>query len=174
MNITEFQQRISEADNPVVVDFWANWCVPCKMTKPVLEKLAKEYSDKIEFMPIDADASHDVLKQFNVISIPTVLTIHNGEVAARITGAQNEASYRVMFESLIEGREVKVPVSSLDRMVRLGAGALTVIFGMSSSNWLIVGVGGIIAFLGVYDRCPIWRALTGMFKRQFSKKTEPE
>jgi len=173
MNITEFQQRISEADKHVVVDFWANWCVPCKMTKPVLEKLAKEYNDKIEFMPIDADASHDVLKQFNVISIPTVLT-HNGEVATRITGAQNEASYRAMIESLIEDREVKVSVSPLDRMLRLGTGTLLVISGMSSSNWLIVGVGGIIAFLAVYDRCPIWRALTGMFKRQFSKKTEPE
>jgi len=171
MNITEFQQRISEADKPVVVDFWANWCVPCKMTKPILEKLAKEYNDKIEFMPIDADASHDVLKQFNVISIPTVLTIHNGEVAARITGVQNEASYRTMFESLTGGK-VKVSVSPLDRMLRLGAGTLLVISGVSSSNWLVVGIGGIVVFLGMYDRCPIWRALTEMLKGQLSKKSE--
>jgi len=169
MNITEFQKRISEAEKPIVVDFWANWCVPCKITKPILEKLATEYNDKVEFLPIDADISHHVLEHFNVIGIPTVLTIRNGEVLSRITGAQNEASYRAMFESLAEGREIKVPLSPFDRMLRLGAGALLVMYGMSLSNWLVLGIGGIVAFLGVYDRCPIWRAITGMFKQRFSK-----
>jgi thioredoxin len=148
------------------VDFWAPWCMPCKMTKPILEKLAKEYGEKIEFLPIDADVSEDVLEHFKVIGIPTVLTIRGGEVVGRVTGAQNEAGYRSMFEALAEGREVKVPMSAFDRMLRLGAGALLVMVGMSTSNWLVLGIGGIVAFLGVYDRCPIWRALTGLLERQ--------
>jgi thioredoxin 1 len=166
MNITEFQKRIFEADKPIVVDFWANWCVPCKLTKPILEKLAKEYNDKIEFMPIDADTSREVLEQFQVIGIPTVLTLRNGKVVGRVTGAQNEAGYRAMFEALAEGKEVKIPIAPFDRMLRLGAGMLLAAVGFSTGNWLVLGIGGIIAFLGIYDRCPIWRALTGMLQRK--------
>ncbi len=166
MNLTQFQQKVSSADKPIVVDFWAPWCMPCKVTKPILEKLAREYGEKVEFLPIDADISRDVLEHFKVIGIPTVLTIRDGEVTGRVTGAQNEAGYRSMFEALAEGREVKIPMSAFDRMLRLGAGALLVMVGISTSNWLVLGIGGIVAFLGVYDRCPIWRALTGMLKRR--------
>lgn len=165
MNLTQFQQKVSSADKPIVVDFWAPWCMPCRVTKPILEKLAREYGDKVEFLPIDADVSRDVLEYFKVIGIPTVLTIRGGEVMGRVTGAQNETGYRSMFEALAEGREVKIPMSAFDRMLRLGAGALLVMVGISTSNWLVLGIGGIVAFLGVYDRCPIWRALTGMLKR---------
>ncbi len=165
MNLTQFQQKVSSADKPIVVDFWAPWCMPCKVTKPILEKLAREYGEKVEFLPVDADVSRDVLEHFKVIGIPTVLTLRDGEVVGRVTGAQNEAGYRAMFEALAEGREVKIPVSAFDRMLRLGAGALFVMVGISTSNWLLLGIGGIVAFLGVYDRCPIWRALTGMLKR---------
>jgi thioredoxin len=166
MNITEFQKRISEIDKPVVVDFWANWCVPCRMTKPILEKLAHEYESKVEFLPIDADTSRDVLEHFQVIGIPTVLTVRNGKVVGRVTGAQNEAGYRAMFDALAEGKEVKIPMSAFTRMLRLGAGVLLVMVGISTGNWLVLGIGGIVAFLGVYDRCPIWRAITGMLKGQ--------
>jgi thioredoxin 1 len=162
MNLTQFQQKVSSADKPIVVDFWAPWCMPCKVTKPILEKLGKEYGEKVEFLPIDADISRDVLEHFKVIGIPTVLTIRDGEVVGRVTGAQNEAGYRAMFEALAEGREVKIPVSAFDRMLRLGAGALLVMVGISTSNWLVLGIGGVVAFMGVYDRCPIWRALTGL------------
>jgi len=165
MNKSEFQQKTSEASKPIVVDFWAAWCGPCMMTKPILEKLAKEYAGKIEFMPINADDSREILEQFRVFGIPTVLTLRNGKEAGRITGVQNEANYRAMFEALAEGKEVKVPLAQFDRMFRLGAGALFIMVGISTDNWLVAGIGGIIAFMGIYDRCPIWRALTGMLKR---------
>ena len=164
MNLSEFQQKVSKADKPVVIDFWAPWCMPCKMTKPILEKLAKEYSDTVEFMPIGADTSRDVLEHFQVIGIPTVLTLRDGKLIGRVTGAQNESAYRAMFDALANGREVKIPMSSFDRTLRLGAGALLVVVGFSAGSWLAAGIGGIVAFLGVYDRCPIWRAITGMLR----------
>ena len=147
-----------------MIDFWAPWCMPCKVTKPILEKLAKEYSDTVEFMPIDADTSRDVLEHFQVIGIPTVLTLRDGKLIGRVTGAQNESAYRTMFDALANGREVKIPISSFDRMLRLGAGALLVAVGFSTGSWLAAGIGGIVAFFGVYDRCPIWRAITGMLR----------
>ena len=171
MNLSQFQQKVTTAEKPIVVDFWAPWCMPCRVTKPILEKLAGEYGSKVEFLPIDADNSRDVLEHFKVIGIPTVLTIRNGELVGSVTGAQNEAGYRAMFEALAEGKEIKVPMSAFDRMLRLGAGALLVMVGMSTGNWLVLGIGGIVAFLGVYDRCPIWRALRGLISSKILRKT---
>lgn len=166
MNPSQFQKAVSSADTPIVVDFWAPWCVPCRVTKPMLEKLATEYSGRVGFLPIDADQSREVLEQFKIIGIPTVMAFRDGEVVARVTGAQNEAGYRSLFESLVQGGEVKIPLSAFDRMLRLGAGALLAMIGISTGNWLVLGVGGIVAFLGVYDRCPIWRAVTGMIRER--------
>lgn len=136
------------------------------MTKPILDKLAKEYAEKVEFMPINADDSREVLEQFRVFGIPTVITLRNGKEVGRVTGAQTEGNYRTMFEALAEGKEVKVPLTQFDRMLRLGAGGLFIMVGISTHNWLIAGIGGILAFMGIYDRCPIWQALTGLFKRK--------
>ena len=135
------------------------------MTKPILEKLGKEYAEKVEFMPVNADDSREVLEQFRVMGIPTVITLRDGKEVGRVTGAQNETNYRAMFEALAEGREVKIPLTSFDRMLRLGAGAVFVIMGFSTGNWLAAGIGGIIAFMGIYDRCPIWQAITRVFKK---------
>jgi hypothetical protein len=117
-------------------------------------------------MPVNADESREVLEQFKVYGIPTVITLRDGKEVGRVTGAQSESGYRAMFEALAEGKEVKVPLTSFDRMLRLGAGAVFVIMGITTGNWLVAGVGGIIAFMGVYDRCPIWQAVTGMFKKR--------
>lgn len=164
MNIQEFQEKLDSAGKPIVVDFWASWCGPCMMTKPILDKLGKEYAEDVEFLPINADNSQEVLEKYRVFGIPTVLAIQNGKVVARVTGAQNEAGYRAMFESLARGKEVKIPMTQFDRMLRLGAGGLFIILGVTNGNWLVAGIGGILAFLGIYDRCPIWNALAGMFK----------
>jgi thioredoxin 1 len=165
MNQTEFQQKVAGASKPVIVDFWAPWCGPCMMTKPTLEKLGREYADKVEFMPVNADEAREVLEHFKIFGIPTVITLRDGKEVGRVTGAQNEAGYRAMFEALAEGREVKVPMTTFDRMLRLGAGAAFVIIGINTGNWLVAGIGGIIAFMGIYDRCPIWQAVVRMFKK---------
>jgi len=167
MNITEFQQKISETGKPIVIDFWADWCVPCKMTKPTLEKLGVEYAEKVTFIPINADDSQEILDQFHVASIPTVITFRDGKEVGRLIGAQKEADYRAMFETLSTGNEdvIRTSITQRDRMLRLGAGVLIMIDGFSIKNWIVFGVGAIIAFLGVYDRCPVWKALTQKFKR---------
>jgi len=165
MNQIDFQKKISESDKPVIVDFWASWCGPCMLTKPILEKLGKEFSETVNFMPLNADDSRDVLEKFRVYGIPTVVAFRNGKEAARIVGAQNEVGYRAMFESLAAGKEVKIPLTAFDRALRLGAGGLFFIIGISNGNWILVGVGALLAFMGIYDRCPIWRALSGLFKR---------
>ncbi|MCB0118828.1 MAG: thioredoxin [Anaerolineales bacterium] len=166
MNKNEFQQKLASAGKPVVVDFWAPWCVPCRMTKPILDKLGQEYAEKVEFLPINADNSREVIEQYRVLGIPTVIALQDGKVVARLTGAQKEDGYRAVFEALAEGRQISIPMSGFDRALRLGAGGLLIAYGVYNSNWLVAGIGGIVAFLGIYDRCPIWRAITGMFRRK--------
>ena len=146
--------------------------MPCRVTKPILEKLAGEYAGKVDFLPIDADTSRDVLEHFQIIGIPTVLTFNGGTVVGRVTGAQNESAFRAMFEALATGQQVKIPMSTLDRTLRLGAGGLLVAVGISNGNWLLAGIGGIVAFLGIYDRCPIWRAITTMIRSRMPRQNE--
>lgn len=164
MKPSEFQQKILKSDKPAVVDFWAPWCMPCRMTKPILENLAAEYKAQVDFIAINADNSRDLLEQFRVIGIPTVLALRDGQVVGRVTGAQQEAGYRAMFAALAEDKEVKIPISTFDRTLRLGAGFILLLIGFMTGNWIVVALGAIVAFLGFYDRCPLWNALMRMVR----------
>ena len=166
MNKQEFQEKINSSEKPLVVDFWATWCAPCMMTKPILEKLGKEYAEDVEFLPINADESRDVLEDYRILGIPIVLAFKGGKEVARVTGAQNEAGYRAIFESMAKGVKVEIPMTQIDRMLRLGAGGLLVMYGLPDRNWIVVAIGAVVAFLGIYDRCPIWNALTKPFQRK--------
>jgi thioredoxin 1 len=166
MNRSEFQQKISTNELPLVIDFWAPWCTPCRVTKPILEKLAGEYRGKVEFLPINADDSQELVQSLKIFGIPTVLTMRSGKEVGRVVGAQNETNFRAMFDALASGKEVKVPLTQFDRLLRLGAGGLFVMIGISTGNWIVGGIGVIIAFMGIYDHCPLWQALTGFFKKE--------
>jgi thioredoxin len=171
MNISEFQQTVSISSQLVILDFWAPWCGPCRVAKPILAKLAKEYAGQVKFLPINADDSQEVLEQFHVRGIPTVITLRNGKEVGRVTGTQNETNYRMMFMELVEGREIEVPLTEWDRMLRLGAGAVFIMVGISTHSWILGGIGGALTFMGMYDRCPIWKAVTGYFKNSSAQRT---
>ena len=83
-----FDEEIKGATEPVLVDFWAEWCGPCKMIAPVLEEIAAEYEGKIRIAKLNVDENLDVSRRFEVMSIPTLLVFRDGEVAKRIVGAK--------------------------------------------------------------------------------------
>jgi len=134
------------------------------VTKPVLEKIAKEYADRVNFMPVNADDSREVMQMFRVHGIPTVITFRNGKEVGRITGAQGEHGYRAMFESLASGKQVRVPLTPQDRMLRVGAGGFILMFGLSANSWLLIAIGAILIFMGVHDHFAFWRSLTEKIK----------
>jgi thioredoxin 1 len=78
----------------------------------------------------------------------------------RVTGAQNESGYRALFASLAQGTDIRVSIPPFDRLLRVGAGGLLILVGISTGSWIAMSFGGLLAFLGVYDRCPVWRAIT--------------
>ncbi len=83
-----FDEIIGSSDKPVLVDFWAEWCGPCKQIAPILEELAVEQSDKFAIGKLDVDVNVATATKFSVMSIPTLLLFKNGEVVARLVGAK--------------------------------------------------------------------------------------
>ena len=84
---TNFQAEVIEADVPVLVDFWAPWCGPCRMVAPVVEEIAQERGEALKVVKMNIDDNQNTAVQFNVMSIPTLMLFRNGEVAKTVIGA---------------------------------------------------------------------------------------
>jgi thioredoxin 1 len=83
-----FDEVINGATEPVLVDFWAEWCGPCKMIAPILEELATENAGRLQVAKLNVDDAPDLARRFEVMSIPTLLVFRDGQVAKRIVGAK--------------------------------------------------------------------------------------
>ena len=88
VNESDFQTEVLNADKPVLVDFTATWCQPCKMIDPIVKQLAQEWDGKVKVVKLDADENPDVLMQYGVLGIPTIMLFKAGEVKERVTGYQ--------------------------------------------------------------------------------------
>ena len=87
-----FDEEIKGSEAPVLVDFWAEWCGPCKMIAPVLEELAGELGDQIKIAKLNVDDNPDIAMRYNVMSIPTLLVFEGGEVRKRVVGAKGKGA----------------------------------------------------------------------------------
>jgi thioredoxin 1 len=113
VNVTDaaFEKTVLEAVLPVVVDFWAPWCGPCKMVAPVLEKIAKEYEGKLLVAKVNTDENPEWAMKFGVQGIPTMLFIFNGKIAHTQVGALPEGMLRDIlsqFLEVVEAQQSKV------------------------------------------------------------------
>jgi len=101
INDASFKSEVTDSPLPVLVDFWAPWCGPCKMIAPVLEELAQEYDGKAKIVKINIDDNQNTPAQFGVRSIPTLILFKNGNEVEKIIGAQSKDKLKTMIDSAL-------------------------------------------------------------------------
>jgi len=102
LNLTDqdFEAQVLKSDTPVLVDFWAEWCHPCRIVGPIIEELAGEYAGKLKVGKVDVD-KNQVANNYGIMSIPSVLLFKNGKVVATLVGAQSKDSYKKEIDTVL-------------------------------------------------------------------------
>ena len=94
-------ESLKNGAQPLVVDFWATWCGPCRMVAPVIAKLAEKYDGRITIGKCDVEDNEDLAAEFGIRNIPTILLFKNGEIVDKVVGAQSEAKLDEKFQTLL-------------------------------------------------------------------------
>jgi thioredoxin 1 len=99
-----FDQDVLRSEVPVLVDFWAEWCGPCRMIAPTIDTVANEYAGKVKVGKVDVDTNNATASRFNVFSIPTLLLFKNGHVVEQRVGAVGKSEVQKMLEAHVEAQ----------------------------------------------------------------------
>jgi thioredoxin 1 len=172
MDNTAFRQEIKQKKIPIVVEFWAPWCGPCKSMAPNLEKVSHEFEGQVELWKINADENPDILRAMGVMSIPTMIGFSNNEELFRITGALNPEQITQVFSAAQAQQKMKSGLSDKARLYRMVTGLAVMVLGGLSEYTLVVLVGLAISFTAVADRFPMYQDLVsrlGKFLQKFKK-----
>ena len=93
-----FDSEVLNSSTPVLVDFWAEWCMPCRLLAPTIEKLAKDYVGKVKVGKLDTDANRDVAAKYSISAIPTVILFKDGQVAQKFVGLRKETEFKAALD----------------------------------------------------------------------------
>ncbi|AEM78606.1 thioredoxin [Thermoanaerobacter thermohydrosulfuricus] len=103
ITLENFEQEVVNSDVPVLIDFWAEWCMPCRMVAPIIDELAKEYEGKIKVGKINVDEENELAMKFRIMSIPTIGLFKNGKMVDKIIGARPKADFVKFIEKHLNG-----------------------------------------------------------------------
>src|SRR5438874_10613166 len=96
---TNFESEVLKSDQPVLVDFWAEWCMPCKMLAPTIEKIANDYVGKVKVGKVDTDSNREISIKYGISAIPTVILFKNGMVAQKFVGLRHERDFKAALDA---------------------------------------------------------------------------
>ncbi len=96
-----FSKEVLQSQTPILVDFWAEWCGPCKMLAPVLDELAEEYNGKVRIGKVNIDDHQELATQFGIQSIPTLLLFNQGQVAEQVVGLRSKRELKAKFDRVV-------------------------------------------------------------------------
>jgi thioredoxin 1 len=155
---------------PVVVDVWAPWCGPCRAIEPSLKALAAEYDGRVDLWKLNADEQPETVQALGIRGIPTLIAFNGGQEVARVTGVRSRPELAAFFEGALSGAPAPsaTGMAASARRLRLFAGLALIVLGwFYGPNWMLLAMGAFVAFLGVYDRCPVWQAVSGRVRSLF-------
>ena len=95
-----FDEAVLQSDHPVLVDFWAVWCGPCKALAPIIDELATDYDGKAKVGKVDTDANREISVRFSVSAIPTVILFHKGEIVQKFVGLRGKKDFQTALDRL--------------------------------------------------------------------------
>lgn len=98
-NDQNFETEVLKSSTPVLVDFWAEWCMPCRMLAPTIDKIAKDYAGKVKVGKVDTDSNRDVSIKYGINAIPTVILFKNGQVAQKFVGLRQEKDFKEALDA---------------------------------------------------------------------------
>ena len=164
-----FFERLRQHTLPVIVDFWAPWCGPCRVISPALEKIGQEYNGRVDIWKVNADEQPNLLRELGIYGIPTLVVFRQGEEVTRKVGAASPEALRPLFEAALTGiKPAPRSISTVERALRLGLGGALILLAylqhFAGFYLLLALLGAVIAFSAVHDRCPIWQAISPRLK----------
>jgi len=154
MKQSAYEFKLRKNPRPVVVEFWAPWCGPCKVMAPSLKKAEEVYLGKVDLWKINADENPELLRGLGVMGIPTMIGYYDGQEVSRRTGGMTAEN--VPFE-----RAIRI----------VPALALLLLGWFNGQNYWLMAVGGVLLFSAFYDRCPVYKVVSAQVKSWFKKPT---
>jgi len=101
VNETSFESEVVNSETPVLVDFWASWCMPCKMLAPVVDEIAADFAGKVKVVKVDVDSNQPLAAKYGVRGIPTLITINKGEEVDRMVGGQPKMAIAAKLNDIL-------------------------------------------------------------------------
>ncbi len=160
------QEKINASTLPVVVDFWAPWCAPCKMMKPALEKVSAEFEGQVQVFQVNTDEDTQFAQSLNIRSIPTLVGFNQGKEIARRVGGISANDIRTFFVAVQKG-EAFTSIDSRNRILRLFTAAVLLVMAfINGFNWIVLALSLGMFFFAVYDKCPVYNRVKAWLKER--------